>query len=111
MKKTIVAIAVLCAAAVWAAEQKAKPEAAVLPASAYRTPLDEIVVEGKMPYWHREAPPRWEKPKVEAPTPGEATPGRLQWAPKYTRDEREDFNEVRDQMNPKARMKLFEIRF
>ena len=111
MKKIILSIAALCCVAAWAAELKQKPETSVLPATAYRTPLDEIIVEGKLPYWQREAPPRFDKPKVEAPKPGEATPGRLQWAPNYTREEREDFNEVRDQMNPKARTKIFEIRF
>ena len=84
----------------------------MLPASAYRVPLEEIIVEGKAPYWQSEAPPRWDKPKVEAPKPGDADKGRLQWAPPYARDEREDYNGVRDQLsNPQPRTKIFEIRF
>lgn len=99
--------------AVWAAEPKQKPEAPILPASAYRTSLEEIIVEGKLrPYWQSATPPRWDKPKVEAPVPGEAAPSRLQLAPRYTRDEREDYNGVRDQLaNPPPRTKIFEIHF
>lgn len=116
MKKSIALVtavvsAALCCAAVRAAETSQKPEAAVLPASAYRVPLEEIIVEGKAPYWQREAPPRWDKPKVEAPKPGEAAAGRLQWAPPYARDERDDYVTPRDQLNPKPRTKIFEIRF
>ncbi len=87
-------------------------ETPMLPASAYRTPLEEIIVEGKIPYWQHKAPPRWDRPKVEVPKPGAATPGRLQWVPRYTREEREDYNGVRDQLsNPQPRLKIFEIHF
>ena len=116
MKKSIALVtavvsAALCCAAVWAAETSQKPEAAVLPASAYRVPLEEIIVEGKAPYWQREAPPRWDKPKVEAPKPGEAT-SRMQWVPPYTHDERDDYNSVRDQLaNPPTPTKIFELKF
>ncbi len=102
----------LCCAAAWAVEQKVRVEAVVLPASAYRTPLQEIIVEGKTPYWRHQAPPNWSKPKVEAPKPGEEAVGRMQWLPRYTREERDDYNGVREQLsNPPPRTKLFEIRF
>jgi len=104
--------AALCCAVVWAAEKNQRPETPVLPAPAYRVPLEEIIVEGKLPYWQREAPPRWDAPKVEAPKPGAAETGRLQWVPPYQHDERDDYNSVREQLsNPPPRMKIFEIRF
>ncbi len=109
MKKHLLLFTVFCSAA-WAATQNAKPEPSVLPASAYRTSLEEIVVKGRLPYWQQQTP-RWDKPKVEAPKPGEAAPGRLQFAPAYTREERDDYNEVRDPLNPKPRTKLFEVKF
>jgi hypothetical protein len=113
MKKSIALLMVVSSAAlscmaVCAAEQNQKPESAMLPASAYRVPIDEIIVEGRVPYWQRETP-RWDKPKVEAPKPGGA--GRLQWAPHYTRDERDDYTTPRDQLNPKPRAKIFELKF
>lgn len=87
-----------------------RPEPEVLPREAYRVPLDQVIVTGKAPYWRGEDAPRWDKPKVEAPA--EAEPSRLQWAPHYGRDEREDYNGVRDQLNnPQPRTKLFELKF
>lgn len=116
MKKSIALIAsligvVLCGGRVLAAEQKQRPDVPVLPASEYRTPLEEIIVRGRSPYWQREEAPRWDKPKVEAPVPGAAPAGRLQWTPPYTRDERDDYDKVRDQLNPQPRTKLFELKF
>lgn len=117
MKKSIalftaVAGAVLFGGGVHASEQKQKPETGALPASAYRVPLDEIIVQGREPYWRHEASPRFDKPKVEAPKLGDSTPSRLQWAPHYNRDERDDYNGVRDQLsNPPPRAKIFEIHF
>lgn len=93
------------------AQQRSKPEASMLPASEYRKPLDEIIVEGQKPYWQGEAAPRWDRSKVEAPKPDEANKSRLQWAPDYTRDERDDYMEPRDQVNPKPRAKIFELKF
>lgn len=93
------------------AEQKSKPETAVLPSSEYRKPLDEVIVEGQRPYWQSDEAPRWDRPKVEAPNP-EANNSRLKWAPGYTRDERDDYNDTRDQLNhPTARGKVFELKF
>lgn len=82
----------------------------MLPASAYRVPRDEIIVEGKSPYWKDEAPPRFDRPKVEAPKPGDST-NRLQWAPSYTQDERDDYATPREQLNPQPKSKIFELRF
>lgn len=94
----------LISALVWAAESKTKQEAPVLKADAYRTPLDEVIVTGRK----TQEAPRWDKPKVEVP---QATPSRLQMLPKYTRDERDEYNGIRDTQNPQPRTKLFEFKF
>lgn len=83
----------------------------MLPASEYRKPLDEIIVEAQKPYWQGESAPRWDRPKVDVPKPDDASKSRLQWAPAYTRDERDDYTEARDQVNPKPRAKIFELKF
>lgn len=117
MKKSIALFtsavcATLIGASVCTAEQKQKTETAVLPSSEYRKPLDEIVVEGQKPYWQQgEEQPRWDRSKVDAPKLDETNKSRLQWAPNYTRDERDDYNEPRDQLDPKPRAKIFELKF
>lgn len=116
MKKSIAlfisaACVALIGASVCVAEQKSRPEATMLPATEYRKPLDEIIVEAQKPYWQNEAQPRWDRSKVNAPKPDEASKSRLQWAPAYTRDERDEYTEPRDQVNPKPRTKIFEVKF
>lgn len=116
MKKSIalfsaVLSVVLASVTAGAAEQKQKSEPTLLPASEYRTPLQEVIVEGKAPYWQSEAAPRWDRAKTEAPKIDQPATGRLQLAPRYLREERDDYNEPRDQLNPKARTKLFELKF
>jgi hypothetical protein len=96
----------LIATLAWAAENKPKPETPVLSRDAYRTPLDQVLVTG------RSAPqqaPRWDKPKVDIPE--QVAPSRLQLLPKYSRDERDEYNGVRDTQNPQPRTKLFELKF
>lgn len=92
----------------WALDTKPRPETPVLSADAYRTPLDQVIVTGRSPYWQQQVP-RWDKPKVELPV--QAPPSRLQLAPRYTREERDEYNGVRDTQNPQPRMKLFEFKF
>ncbi len=116
MKKSIAwLITALCAAPISvsvSAESGGKPETQLLPASEYRKPLDEIVVEGKQPYWQGEAPPRWDRPKVDAPKIDEDNKSRLQLAPAYTQEERDDYKEPRDtSANPKPRAKIVELKF
>lgn len=116
MNKLIIGLLMLCCAATWADSPAKKPnnagkrpEEAMLPPSSYRVPLDEVIVRGQAPYWQSEAPPRWDKPKVDVPQ--QNAPSRLQWAPHYSRDERDDYNGTRDQLNPQPRTKIFELHF
>ena len=118
MKRFVIAVIALCCAPAWAQTDSNKTanraaqrsEEKILPASAYRTPLDEVIVRGQKPYWQRETP-RFDKPKVDAPKPDEAGQGRMRWAPHYSRDERDDYNQPRDQLTPQPRTKVFELRF
>jgi hypothetical protein len=98
----------LSSLAAWSADGP-KPETPMLKAERYRTPLEQVIVTVPAPYWQREGAPRWDKPKVEVQT--ESAPPRLQWAPRYARDEADEYKETRDTQNPKPRAKLFEIKF
>jgi hypothetical protein len=70
-------------------------------------PLQEVIAIGRLPYWRTDKP-RLEQPTLELqPT----TKPRLEWAPHYSRDERDDYNGVRDSLSPQPRTKLFEIHF
>jgi hypothetical protein len=86
-------------------------ETPMLPQSEYRLPLEEVIVIGQEPYWQHRAPPRWERPPLELKTPESAQP-RLRLMPRYIRDERDDYDGVRDRMqNPPPRIKLFDLKF
>lgn len=103
-----IALAALALTALPGWAQPLRPETPMLGREAYRTPLEEIIVTGRAPYWKQQAP-RWEQPKVEIPL--RPKPPRLQVLPRYTGEERDEYQGVRDTQNPKPRMKLFELKF
>jgi len=105
--KNVVAWAALSLSLSATAAPVAPSEVPVLPSAEYRMPLQEVIAIGRAPYWRQPETPRWEPPELELP----ASKSRLEWAPHYSRDERDDFNGVRDQLNPQPRTKLFEIHF
>lgn len=104
-KHAATGVLLLIAPLVWAAENKPRPETPILSREEYRVPLDEVIVTGRT----QQLPPRWDKPK--AATPDQAPPSRLQLLPHYSREERDEYNGVRDTQNPQPRTKLFELKF
>ena len=88
------------------ADETRIPETPVLSREEYRLSLEDVVVFGQTPYWRREAQPRFEEPELQIPE----KPSRLQWTPKYTREERDDWP-PQDQLNPQPRAKIFELKF
>jgi len=90
------------------AEDRQNPETPMLGQQDYRIPLEDVVVFGQVPYWKKPEPPRWEKEPLQVPA---EEPSRLRWAPRYTRDERDDYRGPPDRLNPQPRMKLFELKF
>lgn len=108
MKKIAAIALLLSSSATWSADGH-RPETPLLKGENYRTPLEEVIVTVPAPYWKKEAAPRWDRPKVDVQT--ESPPSRMQWAPHYSRDEADDYKEIRDTQNPKPRAKLFEIKF
>lgn len=82
----------------------------LLDPSAYRTELEEIVVKGRAPRWRDEQQrPELRPEDIQFFEP--ETQPRLQWLPRYTRDEREFYRGVRDRMDEKPQIKVFEIHF
>ena len=83
---------------------------ALLDEAAYRTDLEEIIVHGQAPRWRDSMTAEDLRPEdIEffEPDPD----ARLEWLPTYTREERENYQKVRDRKNETPELKLFEIRF
>lgn len=95
-------------ACVQAQAQGGRPETPMLSEKEYRAPLEEVVVRGQQPALPEQAP-RWDRPKIELEL--ESQPSRMEWAPAYAREERDDYEGVRDRTNAEPRIKLFEVKF
>ena len=83
----------------------------MLDESEYRTELEEVVVVGKQPEWRKnmDAKPEWRPAKFELPQ--NTVKSRIQWFPSYTKDERDNYNGVRDRTGENPEFKLFDWRF
>lgn len=108
----VLAAALLGAASVGAqTTSSSRPETPMLDEQDYPIQLEEVVVRGKAPRWRDREPaaPDWEKGKFQIPV--ETKPSRIEVLPKYTADERDDYDQVRDRMNATPRIKIFEMKF
>jgi hypothetical protein len=92
---------------VHAAGEPAAADSSVLPRSAYRVPMEEVIAIGRVPYWRKDQAPKWEREEMEL----QESKARIQWAPGYSRDERDEYDGIRDSVNPQPRTKLFEVKF
>lgn len=75
----------------------------------YRTEIEEITVTARQPEWREQQKPEWRASQFELPE--QTSSGRMEWLPEYTKDERDNYREVRDRNNEKAEFKLFEWKF
>ncbi len=107
MKRSSIALAMLLPATLLQAQ--APRDEGVLEQDAYRTRIDEIVVVAQQPSWRREQPEEWRPEKFELPELINLQ--RFEWLPKYSKDERDQYQSVRDPRNEKPEIKLFEINF
>ena len=84
-------------------------EPELLDESEYRTELEEVIVVGKEPEWRRERKGEWRPDRFELPTPTQKS--RIEWFPRYTKDERDNYDGVRDRTGEKPEFKIFEWKF
>lgn len=89
------------------ADEPRAADSSVLKRSDYRIPMEEVIAIGRVPYWRKDQQPQWERQEMEL----QESKARLQWAPAYSRDERDEYDGIRDSTNPKARAKIFEVKF
>jgi hypothetical protein len=108
MLYTVFALFIMPCATV-SAEQLDKTNHQLLDESEYRTGLEEIVIIGKRPRWKEGEQKQWRPERFEL-SQDIAAP-RMQWFPEYSKDERENYQGVRDRTGEKAEIKFFELKF
>ena len=77
----------------------------------YRGELEEVIVVGKQPQWRTDADreQQWRPSKFELPE--SSIKGRIEWFPQYTKDERDNYQGVRDRLDEKPEIKIFQWKF
>lgn len=83
----------------------------LLDKSEYRGKLEEVVVVGRQPEWRTSSAEdqQWRPGKFELSEPENS--GRLEWFPEYSKDERDNYQGVRDRTGEKPEFKIFEWKF
>ena len=73
--------------------------------------MEEIVVSGSVPEWRRAEmeQEQWRRDQFELAD--ESQPSRIEWFPAYTKEDRENYQQIRDRKGEKPEFKLFEWRF
>lgn len=77
----------------------------------YRGQMEEVVITASEPEWRKaeKQQEEWRPERFELAS--EKKKSRLTWFPEYTKDERDNYNEVRDRTNEKAEFILFDFKF
>lgn len=77
----------------------------------YRSDMEEVVVQGQVPEWRKAELEQelWRRDRFELAE--EQKPSRIEWLPAYTKEDRENYQSVRDRTGEKPEFKLFEWKF
>lgn len=105
-------LTLLLLATVLVVQAASRSDDELLEAGEYRSGLEEVVVRGQQPAWREQKPAsdqQWRPEKFELPE--SENKGRIEFFPKYTKDERDQYNGVRDRVGEKPEIKLFEWKF
>lgn len=107
----VLLLVVLVAPWVQASPDDRNTEQGLLDQEEYRGQLEEVVVTGSEPEWRKadKQQQEWRPKRFELAS--EKKEPRLTWFPEYTKDERDNYNEVRDRNNEKAEFILFDFKF
>ena len=94
-----------------AAEQGRIKDDALLDASEYRSELEEVVVVGQEPEWRQNINQKeeWRPQRFELSK--HSSKSRMQWFPEYTKDDRDNYNGVRDRTGENPEFQLFKMKF
>ena len=77
----------------------------------YRSHLEEIIVTGQVPEWRKAEleQEQWRRDRFSLAE--EQKPARIEWFPLYVKEDRENYNAVRDRKSEKPEFKVFEWKF
>ncbi|MGK0499164.1 MAG: hypothetical protein ACJAYG_000796 [Oceanicoccus sp.] len=82
----------------------------LLDESEYRGNLEEVIITGQQPEWRQPAKQEeWRPDRFELEQ--QVSGDRLKWFPEYDKDERNQYQGVRDRTNEKPEFKIFEWKF
>ena len=100
----------LALASVTAAADKNK-ERQLLNEEEYRSSLEEVVVVGQQPEWRKQSleQEEWRPQRFELPEPKRKA--RIEWLPQYAKDERDQYDGVRDRTAENPAFKIFDWKF
>ena len=88
---------------------QADDERQLLDENEYRSKLEEVVVIGKEPEWRKEKKEEWRPDRFKLQAPSSTS--RFQWFPRYTKDERDNYDGVRDRTGEKPEIQIFNWKF
>lgn len=84
-------------------------EGKLLDESAYRSDIEEIVVIGQQPEWRKPPESEWRPERFELQQLEPSS--RIDWFPKYVKDERDNYDGVRDRLKEKPEIQIFKWNF
>lgn len=76
----------------------------------YRMQIEEVIVVGQQPEWRQNKKPEEWRPDQFKLLEQSSDKG-VRWLPEYTKDERDNYDGVRDRTGEKPEIKLFEWKF
>ena len=104
-------VMLLCLSVIANADQGRLKEDTMLDASEYRSELEEVVVVGQEPEWRKDINQKEEWRPQRFKLSSHSSKSRMQWFPEYTKDERDNYNGVRDRTGENPEFQLFKMKF
>jgi hypothetical protein len=86
-------------------------QAPLLSEESYRSQMEEVIVTGQVPEWRKAEMEQelWNRDKFSLAE--EQNPARIEWFPLYAKEDRENYQGVRDRKSEKPEFKIFEWKF
>ena len=78
----------------------------------YRSDLEEVVVVGSEPQWRKDMDKQeeWRPDRFKLPD-NPPSKSRMEWFPEYTKEERDNYQGVRDRTGENPEFQIFKMRF
>ncbi len=93
-----------------AASNSKTDEQQLLHESEYRSELEEVVIVGRQPEWRQQQQDeQWRPGRFKLPE--QSSKARMQWLPEYTKEDRDNYNSVRDRTGENPEIKVFNWKF